>query len=330
MRTICRSVTTVLVFGLLSAGTVSRSVGGPLGAQARIAFQSDRGGNRDIYVMDADGDNLTALTNHLAGDFEPDWAPDGTKVVFASDRDSQFRGHVQLYVVDVQRLAVERVTDDMKSELNPRWSPDGRSIAFMTAWRVGGEPRREIHLLDWRTRERHVLLRDDSLDGDGIAWSPDGRVIAFSSFRERGNQELYLLDVAGGGVRRLTNSPDMDRYPAFSPDGQRILFVSLRNGGVATVHISDVDRWAPIALPAIGWEPAWSPNGEQFLFSRWDLAKLDTDIYVADAEGRRQRNLTDKFGADSHPDWLDPSYVRGISPAGQAAVTWGSLKRPPR
>ncbi len=293
---------------------------------ARIAFESDRGGNRDIYIMDADGENATQLTNDLAADFQPDWSPDGTKSVFASDRDSQFRGHVQLYVVDVETGAVERITNDMKSELNPRWSPDGRGIAFLAAWRVGGDPRRELHYLDWRTRVRHVLLRDDSLDGDGISWSPDGRTIAFSSWRIRGNQELFLLDVDGGQVRQLTNHRAMDLNPAFSPDGQRLLFVSLRNAGRATVHVSDIDAWAPVALPAVGWNPTWSPDGTRFAWQLWDLAKLDVDIYAMDVDGGRRRNLTDIFGADTHPDWHDPSYVRAVSPTGRAAVTWGGLK----
>lgn len=320
-----------MAIAFLGIAVAAHPAGGRLDpAVPRIVFESDRGGNRDIYVMDADGADPVALTNHLAGDFEPDWAPDGTRIVFASDRDSLFRGHVQLYVVDARGEAVERITDDMKTEINPRWSPDGRGIAFMTAWRVGGQPRRELQYLDWRTRERRVLLRDDSLDGDGIAWSPDGRSIAFSSSREEVDKELYLLDVDGGGVRRLTRSPDWDLHPAFSPDGRRLLFVSLRDGGVATLHISDVDRWNPIALPAIGWQPAWAPNGEQFAFAVWELARLDTDIYVADANGRRQRNLTLKFGADSHPDWYDPSFVRGVSPVGRAAVTWGSLKKATR
>ncbi len=310
----------------MAVGITTHAVAGKLDSAAYIAFKSDRGGNRDIYAMNADGGDPVAMTNHLAGDFQPDWAPDGTKIVFASDRDSQFRGHVQLYVVDVPGGDVERITDDLKTEVNPRWAPDGRSIAFLTAWWAGAEPRREIQLLDWRTRERRVLLRDDALDGDGISWSPDGRTNAFGSWRERGNQELYLLDVARGGVRRLTNHPASDLSPAFSPDGPRILFVSLRNGGVATIHLSDVRRWAPVALPALGWQPAWSPSGDRFPFSHWDLAKLDTDIHVADANGRRHRNLTDRIGADSHPDWLDPAYTRAVSLAGRAAVTWGSLK----
>ena len=199
----------------------------------------------------------------------------------------------------------------------------------MTAWRVAGERRQEIHLLDWHTRERRVLLVNTPPDGDGLSWSPDGRTIAFSSWKEWGNQELYLLDVAAGRARRLTNHPSFDYGPAFSPDGRRILFLSFRTG-VPTIHVGDVDGWNPVALPAIGGAPAWSPTGEQFLFSHFDEVRLHSDIYVAGANGRRQRNLTDRFGSDTHPDWFDPAFVRSVSPSGRAAVTWGSLKNSTR
>src|SRR5207302_2193555 len=58
-----------------------------LKANGKIAFVSDRDGNFEIYVMDADGSNQTRLTNNPAHDGEPAWSPDGAKIVFVSQRD---------------------------------------------------------------------------------------------------------------------------------------------------------------------------------------------------------------------------------------------------
>ena len=61
-----------------------------LGVNGKIAFQSDRDGNFEIYVMNADGSGQTRLTNNNAEDWEPNWSPDGTKIVFVSNCDGNF------------------------------------------------------------------------------------------------------------------------------------------------------------------------------------------------------------------------------------------------
>ena len=55
-------------------------------AQGQIAFVSDRDGNLEIYVMEADGDNLRRLTNSPLGETEPSWSPDGQRIAFVTTR----------------------------------------------------------------------------------------------------------------------------------------------------------------------------------------------------------------------------------------------------
>ena len=63
---------------------------GPSFATSKIAFDTDRDGNFEIYVMDADGSNQVNLTNSAAADRRPAWSPDGSKIAFMSDRDGNF------------------------------------------------------------------------------------------------------------------------------------------------------------------------------------------------------------------------------------------------
>ena len=91
-------------------------------AQARIAFASNRDGNYEIYVMDADGANLQRLTNNPHGDSSPSWSPDGKQIAFTSKRD----GHVingiptdEIYVMDADGGNPQNLTNHPNNDLLP-------------------------------------------------------------------------------------------------------------------------------------------------------------------------------------------------------------------
>lgn len=85
----------------------------------QIAFVSDRSGNPDIYVMDADGSNVQRLSSTRAGENCPDWSPDGTRIVFASWRG----GDGEIYVMDADGGNLQRLTDNRFEEEFPAWRP---------------------------------------------------------------------------------------------------------------------------------------------------------------------------------------------------------------
>ena len=112
-----------------------------VGAQAQIAFVSDRDRNDEIYVMDDDGKNQRNLTNHPSDDYAPSWSPDGTRIVFMSDRDGHVpKGDVlptfEIYVMDADGGNQQNLTNDPSHDMYPAWSPDGKRIAF-TSYRDG-------------------------------------------------------------------------------------------------------------------------------------------------------------------------------------------------
>jgi len=81
---------------LLSGVVLMINVRAQAPQQAQIAFDSDRDGNWEIYVMDADGKNQRRLTNNPADDWGAAWSPDGQRIAFASRRD----GNIEIYVMD--------------------------------------------------------------------------------------------------------------------------------------------------------------------------------------------------------------------------------------
>ena len=92
----------------------------------KIAFTSDRDGNSEIYVINADGTEQTRLTDDPRGDGSPSWSPDGRLIAFASNRD----GDWEVFVMNADGTDKQQLTDDLENNTEPVWSPDGRHIAF--------------------------------------------------------------------------------------------------------------------------------------------------------------------------------------------------------
>jgi TolB protein len=87
----------------------------------------------DIYVMNADGSDMTRLTFDPAGDNGPQWSPDGQQILFQSDRDKvpgEMSGDDEIYVMNPDGTEQTRLTHHAGQDAFPRWSPDGRHIVF--------------------------------------------------------------------------------------------------------------------------------------------------------------------------------------------------------
>ena len=123
--------------------------------------------------------------------------------------------------------------------------------------------------------------------------------IAFMSTRSDNNGEIFLMNSDGKRVRRLTRHFEYDSAPAWSPDGQKIAFVSFRDEP-RDIYVMNPDGTNPINLTQSpeGWEshPSWSPDGKQIVLSTGD-------IWVMDADGENQRNLTNHDASDTNPAW---------------------------
>src|SRR5205807_1730972 len=113
--------------GLALAGCGSDSTA-PSGrpAAGQIAFSTDRDGNPEIYVMNADGAGVRNLTNNPAGDARADWSPDGTRIAFYSDRD----GNGEIYVINADGSGLRNLSNNPSLDVEATWSRDGTRIAF--------------------------------------------------------------------------------------------------------------------------------------------------------------------------------------------------------
>jgi Tol biopolymer transport system component len=211
---------------------------------SRVAYNSEREMNWDIYVMGADGSRQTRLTTHPAYDVCPAWSPDGLKIAFTSFRD----GNAEIYVMNADGSRQTRLTFFQAPDYCPAWSPDGGKIAF-TSYRDGFEA---VYVMDAGGGSQVRLTGS----GSAPAWSPDGLQIAYQSYAQSGNQDIYVMQVDGSGVVRLTEDKAEDSSPVWLAGGQKIAFISQR-GGQYGIYVMNADGSSQTQL---------HPTGDYFLF----------------------------------------------------------------
>ena len=182
-------------------------------ASGRIAFHSDRDGNYEIYVMNADGSGVTRLTNNSIDDLNPAWSPDGRRIAFHSDRDGNF----EIYVMNADGSGVTRLTNNSAYDGDPAWSPDGARIAF-ESFRSPRDGNWEVYVMNADGSGVTRLTNNYSASDNNPTWSPDGTRIAFHSNSDFGfgglNYEIYVMNADGSGVTRLTNNSAWDSEPS--------------------------------------------------------------------------------------------------------------------
>jgi Tol biopolymer transport system component len=215
----------------LTSNTASDAdpVWSPDGSQ--IAYTSESSGDRNVWVMDADGSSKQNLTNSAVREEEPDWSPDGSRIVFMSYGVS---GMSDVWVMNADGSGRVNLTPSTagSSELEPVWSPDGSKIAF--TWAPSGSL--DVYVMNTNGGEVTNLSKTLASYESGPAWSPDGSQIAFVSDRASGVPQLFVMDADGSDVQRLTTVAKALDKPAWSPDGRHILFTSLEDG--------DADLWS--------------------------------------------------------------------------------------
>jgi Tol biopolymer transport system component len=270
---------------------------------ARLAFNTDRDGNFEIYLMNGDGTGLVNLTNHPAFDANPAWSPDGSKIAFSTDRD----GNSEIYVMNANGTGLVNLTRTPRTEHLPSWSPDGSKIAFVRD--VGFPLTLEIAVMNSNgTNPVNISNHPDFVHRP--TWSPDGSRIAFGTDRDFESGftevefEIYVVNADGTNPRNITNEDFAeDDYPAWSPDGSRIAFHTDRTGNF-DILLMNPDGSALVNLtphPAGDFLPAWSSDGSRIAFE--SIRDGNSEVYVMNADGSAVVRLTTHPRVDSFPAW---------------------------
>jgi len=288
-----------------AAPTVTRTapgatpVGGGLG---QIAFVSEHGGPPQIFLMNADGSNVTQLTHGADGACQPAWSPDGKQLLFVapcSGKRDSYPGS-SIFIAGADGSSPRPFITVLGGAYHPAWSVGG--IAFVHP--VGSRPQIYTAQADGSgARDISSAHADDSQP----SWSPDGKRLAFANLSRSGRPTIYWM-FADGSFRPGFANPDAvtrdvdAAAPAWSPNGQLVAFVD--SSGQILAAPWDKLGFGTISLTSAGpnADPAWSPDSQWIVFESWrDGAQHD--IYRMTFSGTEVTRLTNDPAPDYQPAW---------------------------
>jgi len=303
------SLTSTLV-SLLLIGSATPSTAQTLHRNGKIAFTSDRDGNREIYTMNVDGTRHVRLTNNNIVDDHAMYSPDGRTLAFVSQTAAGGYAIFQMNIDGTNRTEITSLSQYLTGAptftvgFSMSWSPDSRKIAFQDPYYD------DIWVVDVETHTRTNLTNDGGgqigLFDHNPAWSPDGSTILYASPRYNGIcAAIYAINPDGSNQRLVV--PCQAYSPSWSPDGSQIVFVDLLDDFQSMLHISNSDgsnrRLFDGYPDNLGYRDfaRWSPDGQRIAYSI--SADQDIEIYVKNVDGTGFTQLTHTPGRNYRPSW---------------------------
>lgn len=275
----------------------------------KIVFASNRSGNFEIWSMNANGSGLRRLTSAVGTDDDPQWSPDGKRIVFTSERDHQSSNPqlvtAEIYVMNADGSGQRRLTSNSVEDWVPTWSPDGKRIAFA---RPGAQAGFDFDV--W-VMNADGGAQKDITPGPGRDfspdWSPDGKRIVFAS-DDDGDYDLYSVTPDGSGLAKLFDGDASVGSPRWSPDGKRIAFTGFDLfTGEPDIHVWSGSTAVPPGRLTfdLAWDccSAWSPDGKWLLFTS-ERETGSGDLFAMRPDGSNVRLVLGGEANDRAADWI--------------------------
>jgi len=278
-----------------------------------------------VYALSLEGGEAQRVTNFKNGVSVFQWSPDGSRLVVVSrigpsdsrpeskDRsdvrhykDTRYkfndtgwfddrRSH--LWVVDVKSGAAKQITEGADwNDSDPRWSPDGTKIAFVSN-RTGKEFEDNRNTDVWViSAEGGALTKisDHDESDNGPRWSPDGKTIAFTGeVHNRDHPKIWLAPATGGAASVLAAN-GLDLIPTglrWSEDGRALFFEAGVKGEYHLFRADLVSKAIAQVTTGARAVRATDSNGRAMAYTVNDFKHLD-DLYIADLDGKNERQLT--------------------------------------
>jgi len=261
----------------------------------QIVFASNKTGNKEICLIDVDGENLRQVTRNKSINILPRWTPDGKKILYTS----YMKRNPDLYAIDLVSGNNYRISYRNGLNACPTWLSDAEGEKMVLMLKQDDRS----HLFLTKVGDKGAIpLTSGSDNYASPSWSPDGKQITFVSDRS-GTPQVYTMDKSGKNLKRITYQGNYNVSPAWSPKGDWIAFCG-RQSGFFEIFLAtpDGDRVRQLTRgPGNNEDPTWSPDGRYLAFS--STKEGGAAIYVMNINGTHQRKLTTLRGDATNPSW---------------------------
>ena len=268
---------------------------------SQVVVSSDRGGRKwkEIYIMDWDGHNVQKVTHHRSISISPAWSPDGKAITYSTytlhrGRRGQFT-NLDLLFLDIASKRKRLISGRKGINSGSTFHPNGRSV-YLTLTQGGSSDIFRVDITNRRNLKRITKGPYRAMNVEPSI-SPDRKKIAFSSDRS-GRPMIYIMDISGSNVKRLTFAGRYNSSPVWSPDGQWLAFAGSDRGYYDIFLIkpdgSQLQRLTTAMKKngkrASNEEPTFSPDSRHVMFTSDRTGKKQ--LYMIGIDGTNEKRMT--------------------------------------
>ncbi len=213
---------------------------------AGSAYSWDFNKHMDIFEANPDGSNLKQLTTAVGYDAECAYSPDGSQIVFTSQRD----GDLEIYTMNADGSNQRRLTKGKGYDGGPFFSPDSQAILYRGDRRNDSHMNLQLRIIN-PDGSNDRAITDNPIFNWCPYWHPSGTCFIFTQADHGGrpNYDLYVTTTSASPMVRVTFDSAFDGLPVFSPDGKRLMWTSKR-GGLDEAQVFIADFKLPGEFPA--------------------------------------------------------------------------------
>ena len=252
-----------------------------------------------LAIMDQDGHNHRFLTSGRDLVLTPRFSPTAHEIAYLN----YFNDEPNIYLFEVATGRTEKLGSFPGMTFAPRFHPDGNKL-IMSLAQDGATNIFEMDLLSRTTRQLTNTIHIDTAP----SYSPDGKKIVFESDRDGGRQQLFIMDIDGRNVKRISYNKGRYATPVWSPRGDVIAFTKML-AGEFFIGIMRTDGTAErlLARGFLVEAPTWAPNGRVLMYYKQDRFEQDgsggnTRLYKVDITGFNESIMNTPADA-SDPAW---------------------------